>query len=135
MKVVRFRSWNLNADKFQDTVNFYRNVLGADERTFNQVNGVDVSRVTLGNMVVGVFDAEGGDRPGVPHHTFDIEGPADPRMRSRNWRAWALRCRVCVCTTRTVGIRSTSTTLREPFGAVDEPSVGTTTNIVNPYLS
>ena len=77
MKVVRFRSWNLNADKFQDTVNFYRNVLGADERTFNQVNGVDVSRVALGNMVVGVFDAEGGDRPGVPHHTFDIEGPAD----------------------------------------------------------
>ncbi len=79
MKVLRFRSWNLNADKFQDTVNFYRNVLGADERTFNQVNGVDVSRVALGNMVVGVFDAEGGPRPGVPHHTFDIEGPEDPQ--------------------------------------------------------
>jgi predicted enzyme related to lactoylglutathione lyase len=77
MKVVRFRSWNLNADQFQDTVNFYRNILGADERTFNQVNGVDVSRVNLGNMVVGIFDAEGGPRPGVPHHTFDIEGPED----------------------------------------------------------
>ena len=77
MKVVRFRSWNLNADKFQDTVNFYRNILGAEERTFNQVNGADVSRVMLGNMIVGVFDAEGGPRPGVPHHTFDIEGPAD----------------------------------------------------------
>ena len=77
MKVVRFRSWNLNADKFQDTVNFYRNILGAEDRSFNQVNGVDVSRVMLGNMVVGVFDAEGGPRPGVPHHTFDIEGPAD----------------------------------------------------------
>lgn len=77
MKVVRFRSWNLNADKFQDTVNFYRNILGAEDRSFNQVNGVDVSRVLLGNMVVGVFDAEGGPRPGVPHHTFDIEGPAD----------------------------------------------------------
>jgi predicted enzyme related to lactoylglutathione lyase len=77
MKVVRFRSWNLNADQFQDTVNFYRNILGADERTFNQVNGVDVSRVNLGNMVVGIFDAEGGPRPGVPHHTFDIEGPDD----------------------------------------------------------
>ena len=77
MKVVRFRSWNLNADKFQDTVDFYRNILGAEDRSFNQVNGVDVSRVLLGNMVVGVFDAEGGPRPGVPHHTFDIEGPAD----------------------------------------------------------
>ena len=77
MKVVRFRSWNLNADKFQDTVNFYRNILGAEDRSFNQVNGVDVSRVMLGNMVVGVFDAEGGPSPGVPHHTFDIEGPAD----------------------------------------------------------
>ncbi len=77
MKVVRFRSWNLNADKFQDTVNFYRNILGAEDRSFNQVNGVDVSRVMLGNMVVGVFDAKGGPRPGVPHHTFDIEGPAD----------------------------------------------------------
>jgi predicted enzyme related to lactoylglutathione lyase len=77
MKVVRFRSWNLNADQFQDTVNFYRNILGADQRTFNQVNGVDVSRVNLGNMVVGIFDAEGGPRPGVPHHTFDIEGPDD----------------------------------------------------------
>ena len=79
MKVVRFRSWNLNADNFQDTVKFYRNILGAEERTFNQVNGVDVSRVGLGNMVVGIFDAVDGPRPGVPHHTFDIEGPEDPQ--------------------------------------------------------
>jgi predicted enzyme related to lactoylglutathione lyase len=77
MKVLRVRSWNLNADKFQDTIDFYRSILGAEDRTFNQVRGADVSRVRLGNMVVGIFDAESGARPGVPHHTFDIEGPED----------------------------------------------------------
>ena len=77
MKVLRFRAWNLNAGDFQDTVKFYRDILGADEKMIHQVAGVDVSRMGLADMGLGIFDASGGERPGVPHHTFDIEAPED----------------------------------------------------------
>src|SRR5436309_14072474 len=44
----------------------------------HQVVGADVVRLKLGHTGLGVFDAKDGPRPGVPHHTFDFEGPRDP---------------------------------------------------------
>jgi catechol 2,3-dioxygenase-like lactoylglutathione lyase family enzyme len=35
-------------------------------------------RLKLGSTGLGLFDAADGPRPGVPHHTFDFEGPRDP---------------------------------------------------------
>jgi catechol 2,3-dioxygenase-like lactoylglutathione lyase family enzyme len=42
------------------------------------VAGVNVVRLKLGSTGLGLFDAKGGPRPGVPHHTFDFEGPREP---------------------------------------------------------
>lgn len=80
MKVTGIRSWNLNGSKFEQTVSFYQDVLGAQLGNRHQVAGVDVARLKLGSFGIGVFDATAGDRPGVPHHTFDFtDGPADPQ--------------------------------------------------------
>ena len=80
MKATTLRSWNLNADNLEESVKFYRDLLGADERMRHQVAGVDVVRLDLGGFGLGLFDASGGERPGVPHHTVGIEGPDDPEV-------------------------------------------------------
>ena len=77
-KLTGLRSWNLNADHLEATVRFYREVLGADEIQRHPVAGVEVARLKVGASGVGVFDASEGPRPGVPHHTFEFEGPTDP---------------------------------------------------------
>lgn len=78
LKVTGIRSWNLNADKFEETIRFYRDVLGAEESLRHTVAGAEVVRLRLGGFGIGLFDASDGPRPGVPHHTFDFEGPSDP---------------------------------------------------------
>jgi predicted enzyme related to lactoylglutathione lyase len=77
-EVSGLRSWNMNAESFESVVSFYRDALGAEETTRHQVAGANVVRLRLGRTGLGVFDAKGGPRPGVPHHTFDFEGPRDP---------------------------------------------------------
>jgi len=77
-KVSGLRSWNINAESFESAVGFYRDVLGAEETTRHQVAGANVVRLKLGRTGLGVFDAKDGPRPGVPHHTFEFEGPRDP---------------------------------------------------------
>jgi predicted enzyme related to lactoylglutathione lyase len=77
-KVTGLRSWNINAEDFESTVRFYRAVLGAEETRQHQVAGADVARLKLGSTGLGLFDAKDGSRPGVPHHTFDFEGPREP---------------------------------------------------------
>ena len=77
MKTLRLRAWNANADNLDEMVAFYRNVLGAEEQMTHVVGGVNVSRLRLGASSLGFFDASEGPRPGVPHHTFEIEGPED----------------------------------------------------------
>ena len=42
------------------------------------IAGANVVRLKLGSTGLGLFDAKGGPRPGVPHHTFDFEGPREP---------------------------------------------------------
>jgi predicted enzyme related to lactoylglutathione lyase len=41
------------------------------------IQGVTVSHLSVGDQVIGIFDASAGVRPGVPHHTFTAEGPLD----------------------------------------------------------
>ena len=77
-KVTGLRSWNINAEAFEATVRFYQDVLGAEEGMRHQVAGANVVRLKLGSTGLGLFDAKDGPRPGVPHHTFDCEGPREP---------------------------------------------------------
>ncbi len=77
MKVTRFSGLNVNAADFDTTVKFYEDVLGATVNVRHQVAGVDVARMSLGGVGIGLFDASDGDRPGVPHHTFVMEWGED----------------------------------------------------------
>ena len=36
-----------------------------------------MARLRLGATGLGLFDASGGPRPGVPHHTLEFEGPRE----------------------------------------------------------
>jgi catechol 2,3-dioxygenase-like lactoylglutathione lyase family enzyme len=76
-RLTGLRSWNINAEGFEAMVRFYRDGLGAEETTRHQVVGANVVRLKLGSTGLGLFDAADGPRPGVPHHTFDFEGPRD----------------------------------------------------------
>jgi predicted enzyme related to lactoylglutathione lyase len=71
------RSWNLNANDLEATIEFYKTVLGATETPRMSIQGVSVAHLKIGDQVIGVFDASAGPRPGVPHHTFTLEGPDD----------------------------------------------------------
>lgn len=76
VKLLRLRSWNTNADNLDEMVSFYQNVLGASLEHSHTVGGVKVARMSLAGATIGLFDASEGARPGVPHHTFDVEGEA-----------------------------------------------------------
>ena len=77
-KVTGLRSWNINAEDFEAMVRFYRDILGAEETRHHQVAGANVERLKLGSTGLGLFDAKDGPGRGVPHHTFDFEGPQEP---------------------------------------------------------
>ena len=77
-KLTKFRSWNFHANDLDEMVHFYQDVLGAKFRKTNTVTGVKVVRLELGDIGLGLFDASKDRAPRVPHHTFEIDGPADP---------------------------------------------------------
>ena len=77
MKIKGMRSWNLNTEDLEASVRFYADVLGAEERGRHPIGGADVARLRLGATGIGLFDASQGPRPGVPHHTLDLDGPDD----------------------------------------------------------
>lgn len=79
MKVLRLRSWNVHAENLDAMTRFYENALGAEVRMQHTVGGVKVNRLRTGETGLGLFDASEKRAPGVPHHTFDIEGPSDPK--------------------------------------------------------
>ena len=72
------RSWNFAVDNLEGAVGFYRDVLGAQETGRHTIAGAEVVRLRLGESGIGLFDGSAGPRPGVPHHTFQFAGPADP---------------------------------------------------------
>ncbi len=79
MKILRLRSWNFQAPNLAAMTRFYQLALGADLRTQQTLGGVKVNRLRAGETGLGLFDASEKQFPGVPHHTFDIEGPSDPK--------------------------------------------------------
>ena len=120
VKAKTIRSWNLNATNLEESVKFYRDLLGADERNRHQVGGVDVVRLKLGDFGIGLFDASGGDRPGVPHHTISIDGPDDPEDLKRELEAKGL----AVGDIRPHGGSGYSLYVDDPSGNLIELSVG-----------
>ena len=81
-RINGIRSWNLNAASLDDMVQFYEK-LGAEVTNRQTIAGAAVARLRLGTTGVGLFDASAGDRPGVPHHTFTCDGPANPEELAR----------------------------------------------------
>ena len=90
-KITGLRSWNTNTEDLEATVRFYRDVLGAQETTRHQVAGANVVRLKLGSTGLGLFDAQDGPRPGVPHHTFDFEGPREPEAMVKELEAQGIK--------------------------------------------
>ena len=78
MKVLRLRSWNFHADNLDRMTEFYRDILGGELRATQTLSGTKVARLRLGGAGIGLFDSSEKRSPGVPHHTFEIEGPNDP---------------------------------------------------------
>ena len=81
------RSWNLNADDLDEMVAFYRDKLGVSESARQTIAGANVVRLRAGEQGIGLFDAAQGPRPGIPHHTFICEGPADSQELTRELSA------------------------------------------------
>ena len=86
-KVIGMRSWNLNADNLDEMVAFYRDKLGVPESGRQTIAGAEVVRLRAGEQGIGLFDASQGARPGIPHHTFNCEGPADPEEMKKELTA------------------------------------------------
>lgn len=90
-KVTNVRSWNMNADNLAAAVRFYRDFLGGEEGRSATIGGVTVAHVKLGDLTLGLFDASEGPRPGVPHHTFEIEWPGDADAVTKQLEAQGIK--------------------------------------------
>lgn len=77
LNVEGVRSVNWNAADLDDTKAFYIDVLGAQERDHMNIGGAEVAHLMLGTTMIGLFDASGGPRPGVPHHTLQMSWPGE----------------------------------------------------------
>jgi len=82
-KLTELRSWNFHADSLDEMVRFYQDGLGAEMGTRHTVGGVPVARLKVGSTGLGLFDGSETKAPGVPHHTFNFEGPTDPQEMIR----------------------------------------------------
>ena len=91
MKILRMRSWNFHADDLDQMTRFYQDGLGAQIRATQTVAGVKVIRLQAGETGLGLFDASEKRAPRVPHHTFDIEGPGDPKELVKELEAKGLK--------------------------------------------
>jgi predicted enzyme related to lactoylglutathione lyase len=87
MKVLRMRSWNFHAENLDAMTRFYRDALGAEIRMQHTVGDVKVTRLRAGETGLGLFDTSEKRAPGVPHHTFEIEGPDDPKELIKELKA------------------------------------------------
>ena len=86
-KITGLRSWNFNADDLDAMTGFYRDKLGLEESGRQTIGGAQVARLRAGTQGVGLFDSSQGPRPGIPHHTFSCEGPADPQEMTKELEA------------------------------------------------
>jgi catechol 2,3-dioxygenase-like lactoylglutathione lyase family enzyme len=79
LRAEGLRSVNWNAPDLRAAERFYTEVLGGTVALRHQVRGVDVTRVKLGDVTIGLFDASGEPCSGVPHHTLRMAWPAEAR--------------------------------------------------------
>ena len=86
-KVRAVRSWNLNADNFEETMMFYRDLLGGVEGPTRMTGEAPTSFVDVGGLVLGISDAAKGGRAGNPHHLFEIEWPGELQDVTRELEA------------------------------------------------
>jgi predicted enzyme related to lactoylglutathione lyase len=91
MKVLRMRSWNFHAENLDAMTRFYQNALGAELRAQQTLAGVKVNRLRAGETGLGLFDSAEKRFDGVPHHTFDIEGPSDPKELIKELQAKGIK--------------------------------------------
>jgi catechol-2,3-dioxygenase len=91
MKVLRMRSWNFNAENLEQMAKFYQQALGAEITAQQTIAGVKVFRLRAGETGLGLFDAAEKRAPGVPHHTFDIEGPSDAQELIKELESKAIK--------------------------------------------
>jgi predicted enzyme related to lactoylglutathione lyase len=77
LRVEGVRSVNWNAEDATAAEQFYTNVLGANVRDRMNIGGTDVAHLMLGSTMIGLFDAAAGPRPGVPHHTLQMQWPGE----------------------------------------------------------
>ena len=91
VKISRLRSWNTNADNLEEMVTFYREALGATVDRVHTIGGAQVARLSLGDTGIGLFDASGGPRPGIPHHTFEIDGQGGQEALVRELEAKGIK--------------------------------------------
>jgi catechol 2,3-dioxygenase-like lactoylglutathione lyase family enzyme len=52
---------------------------------------VKVNRLSAGETRLGLFDASEKQFPGVPHHTFDIDGPSESKELIEELEAKGIR--------------------------------------------
>ncbi len=71
--VKAVRTWQINADNFDETVSFYRDLLGGTEGPTRLAGEAPVTNVAVGGVVLGICDQAKGGRPGNPHHMLEIE--------------------------------------------------------------
>jgi catechol 2,3-dioxygenase-like lactoylglutathione lyase family enzyme len=77
LHVEGMRAVNWNAPDPAATERFYTEIMGGKVVIRNQVRGHDVTRVQVGDVIIGIFDALDGPCSGVPHHTLRMAWPAD----------------------------------------------------------
>ena len=86
-RVEGLRSVNWNAPDLRAAERFYTEVLGGSVAKRHQVRGVDVTRVQLGDVTLGLFDASNGPSTGVPHHTLRMAWPAEAQAATAELEA------------------------------------------------
>ena len=79
----RVMSWNSSTESLEEAVAFYRDLLGADVTAQPTVEKrsdgteVNIARLQLGDLSLGIFQWPGGRRPEWDHHTFEVAWPGD----------------------------------------------------------
>jgi len=110
MKVLRLRSWNFHAPNLEAMTRFYQLALGAELGAQQTLASVKVNRLRAGETGLGLFDASEKQFPGVPHHTFDIDGPSDSKELIKELEAKGIKSKGRAFTATARAIRFTSPT-------------------------
>jgi predicted enzyme related to lactoylglutathione lyase len=76
LRVEGMRAVNWNAPDPAAAERFYTTLFGGQVVVRNQVRGHDVTRVKIGDVIIGIFDASESPCSGVPHQTLRMGWPA-----------------------------------------------------------